>query len=52
MVCTHLWNNDNISEEVEEHEGKFAVNGCCGGGCYVIRGIEFCPFCGVRIVLW
>ena len=25
------------------------VNGCCGGGCYVLTGIKFCPFCGTNL---
>ena len=27
---THLWN----------------VNGCCGGHCYVLQDLRFCPWCG------
>jgi hypothetical protein len=29
--------------------GKWHVNGCCGGGCYVINEINFCPFCGEKL---
>ena len=25
------------------------VNGCCGGGCYVITDLIFCPWCGSRL---
>lgn len=25
------------------------VNGCCGGGCYVLTDLWFCPFCGREI---
>ncbi len=25
------------------------VNGCCGGGCYVLSDIKFCPFCGTKL---
>ena len=33
-----------------EHDGKaWNVNGCCGGGCYVLQNIKFCPFCGVAV---
>lgn len=28
------------------HQGSWALNGCCGGGCFVMTGINFCPFCG------
>jgi len=26
--------------------GTWSVNGCCGGGCYVLTDVKFCPFCG------
>lgn len=25
------------------------VSGCCGGGCFVMEGIRYCPWCGVDI---
>jgi len=25
------------------------VEGCCGGGCYVLSDIKFCPFCGTKL---
>lgn len=25
------------------------VNGCCGGGCYVITDMKFCPYCGAKL---
>lgn len=27
-------------------DGSWNINGCCGGGCYVVTDIKFCPFCG------
>lgn len=27
----------------------WAINGCCGGGCYVVDKMTFCPFCGARL---
>lgn len=27
-------------------DGGWHVNGCCGGGCYVLSDIKFCPYCG------
>lgn len=30
-------------------DGTWAVNGCCGGGCYVLTDLKFCPFCGAKI---
>lgn len=35
--------------QIEKHEGIWYVNGCCGGGCSVLGGIEFCPFCGSKL---
>lgn len=32
-------------------EGKktWNVNGCCGGGCYVLIDLKFCPWCGTKL---
>jgi len=30
-------------------DGSWAVNGCCGGGCYVLTEVRFCPFCGTKL---
>jgi hypothetical protein len=27
-------------------DGSWNINGCCGGGCYVVTEMLFCPFCG------
>jgi len=24
------------------------VNGCCGGGCYVLTRLVYCPYCGTK----
>ena len=24
----------------------WAVPGCCGGGCYILQEVKYCPFCG------
>lgn len=32
---------------VPDEDGKtWNINGCCGGGCYVVTEMKFCPFCG------
>ncbi len=36
-------------EKGNEYADKWHVNGCCGGGCYVLQDIKFCPFCGERL---
>ena len=25
------------------------INGCCGGGCFVVTEMRFCPFCGSKL---
>ena len=30
---------------VDESYG-WCLPGCCGGGCYVMTNMVFCPFCG------
>lgn len=32
-----------------DSDGTWNVNGCCGGGCYVITEMRFCPFCGSKL---
>lgn len=27
-------------------DGDLCVRGCCGGHCYVLTDIKFCPWCG------
>lgn len=31
------------------NDGTWAINGCCGGGCFVVTGVKFCPFCGAKV---
>lgn len=33
----------------QDEDGGWNVNGCCGGGCYVLTGLRYCPFCGSRL---
>ena len=36
-----------ISQFEPDDDGKtWNINGCCGGGCFVVIGMAFCPFCG------
>ena len=28
---------------------EWCVNGCCGGGCFVLTGLKFCPWCGTKL---
>jgi len=32
-----------------DSNGTWAINGCCGGGCYVLAGMTHCPFCGSEL---
>lgn len=29
--------------------GDWHINGCCGGGCYVVSNMKFCPYCGTKV---
>jgi len=33
----------------QDDDGSWNVNGCCHGGCYVLSGMKFCPFCGTAL---
>jgi hypothetical protein len=33
----------------EQGDGTWAINGCCGGGCYVVTEMRFCPYCGTKL---
>ena len=46
MKCKHL-KDEKINQVVEKLEEGYSINGCCGGGCLIITGIKYCPFCGV-----
>ena len=36
----------NTQGEYDETTKKWNVNGCCGGGCFVLTDIKYCPWCG------
>ena len=46
-----------FAEHVEQTSGEFErdsygewnIGGCCGGGCYVVQKMQFCPFCGTKL---
>ena len=38
-----------VSQIERDASGTFNVNGCCGGGCFVLTEIRFCPWCGANI---
>lgn len=27
----------------------WSINGCCGGGCFVVVDMRYCPYCGTRL---
>ena len=45
--CVHLEDN-RINQLVEKLHDGYAINGCCGGGCF-ITGIKYCPFCSIKL---
>jgi len=41
--------NLNRPSAIVKDQGKWYVNGCCGGGCFVISNMKFCPWCGTKL---
>jgi len=35
--------------QIELVDGLLYVNGCCGGGCYVLTKLRYCPYCGYDV---
>jgi hypothetical protein len=34
-----------------DDDGKtWNINGCCGGGCFVVTDMRFCPYCGTALL--
>lgn len=33
----------------EPYNGAWVINGCCGGGCFVVSNMKYCPYCGVEL---
>ena len=33
----------------QDDDGSWNINGCCGGGCYVVTEMRYCPFCGAAL---
>jgi hypothetical protein len=29
--------------------GEWNINGCCGGGCFIVTQMKFCPYCGSKL---
>ena len=32
-----------------DSDNSWGINGCCGGGCFVVTGMKYCPFCGAKL---
>jgi len=41
---------DSGGFEMYEKDKEVHVGGCCGGGCFVLSDLKYCPFCGKEIV--
>lgn len=37
------------TKQIEFNDGRWNMNGCCGGGCWVAVDLKFCPFCGQQL---
>ena len=33
-----------------DDDGTWNIYGCCGGGCYVVTEMRYCPFCGTKLL--
>lgn len=41
---------EKAREEFERsRDGSWNINGCCGGGCFIVADMRFCPFCGTKL---
>lgn len=39
----------NAQFEPDTESPTWNINGCCGGGCFVVTQMRFCPYCGQRL---
>lgn len=49
MACCVAFKVNHIERNKgfeQDSGGSWHINGCCGGGCYVLMDINYCPFCG------
>jgi len=37
------------AEHFDVREDEINVHGCCGGGCFVLTEIRYCPWCGMAL---
>ena len=35
--------------EPDQDGETWNINGCCGGGCFVVTEMRFCPYCGSKM---
>lgn len=38
-----------VGQFERDQDGTWNINGCCGGGCFVVDSMKFCPFCGEEV---
>lgn len=56
VCCTRLQEDlAEVRPQIESYMSEdptklsWSINGCCGGGCFVLKDIRFCPFCGAPL---
>jgi hypothetical protein len=51
IACCQRFSENTGSHNVgiEAYDDRWYVNGCCGGGCFVLSDINYCPFCGAPL---
>ena len=40
----------NAQFEPDDKNDAWNINGCCGGGCFAVHDMRFCPYCGERLL--
>ena len=48
--CCDKFEKKVRKQQFEFSEGDWGISGCCGGGCYVVKKMKFCPYCGAALL--
>ena len=51
VFCCKALAKEVARKQINHYGKKWNVFGCCGGQCYVLSDIKFCPFCGTKLLL-
>lgn len=53
MICCEQMRDTLSEEQIElvDADSAWGILGCCGGGCYVMNNVRYCPYCGTELPL-